>query len=486
MYTASFYDAAGALPHLCEAVLGGGEIGSRVGRVKEIRHVQIELKEPWKREIIHPLRRASLPAQIAETIWVLSGRNDIEWLSHYLPRAADFSDDGVTWRAGYGPRLRGREGVDPLLEVVRLLREDRATRRAVISLWDPAEDYADSKDVPCNNWLHFLSRDGKLDLHVATRSNDLIWGWSGINAFEWSALLEIVAGLVGADVGSVVYSISSLHIYDRHWGKAEAIAEASLWKWTEPEESPRFVAPTSIAGVDLLLRRWLLLEEKLRARADVADEVFDFPEPMLRSWLCAIGWWWTSEQRYLDELGNTRLKEALLLSPATVRKVPAEDARKAPSFEQWAGDLHAEKHAAYGDSWKKRGELFSILPNIARKVDRLGATDDHETALDTATDLLIYLIKYRRWIHNYAYEVDEVAHVREVLADLDEGSTRPSGDWKGTIRSLFEELLAAAEKGDARRRADLVGTLLQLAHNEARNEWWKAGNAKRAWKGYEA
>ena len=66
--------------------------------------------------------------------------------------------------------------------------------------------------------------------------------------------------------------------------------------------------------------------------------------------------------------------------------------------------LHAEKDRAYGGAWKKRGELVSIQPNIARKVDRLdtlsatGAGLTGETGLDTAVDLLIYVEKYRLFL----------------------------------------------------------------------------------------
>jgi hypothetical protein len=57
--------------------------------------------------------------------------------------------------------------------------------------------------------------------------------------------------------------------------------------------------------------------------------------------------------------------------------------------------MHREKDAAYRDAWKKRGEVLSILANIARKVDRLEyvlggalATRD-ESLLDTTVDLFV-------------------------------------------------------------------------------------------------
>jgi hypothetical protein len=66
--------------------------------------------------------------------------------------------------------------------------------------------------------------------------------------------------------------------------------------------------------------------------------------------------------------------------------------------------LHREKHAAYGNAWKRRGEIISILCNIARKVDRLqsslsGAPDMRgEARLDTVVDPLVYCLKYETFL----------------------------------------------------------------------------------------
>ena len=56
-----------------------------------------------------------------------------------------------------------------------------------------------------------------------------------------------------------------------------------------------------------------------------------------------------------------------------------------------------EKSTVYGISWRKRGEAFSIVPNIARKVDRLGAPGAGDTELDTRMDLVNYLALYVGW-----------------------------------------------------------------------------------------
>lgn len=60
--------------------------------------------------------------------------------------------------------------------------------------------------------------------------------------------------------------------------------------------------------------------------------------------------------------------------------------------------VHEEKSAVYGSSWCKRGELFSIIPNIARKVDRLGSPGAGDSELDTRMDLVAYLSLYTGWL----------------------------------------------------------------------------------------
>lgn len=66
--------------------------------------------------------------------------------------------------------------------------------------------------------------------------------------------------------------------------------------------------------------------------------------------------------------------------------------------------LHRHKDAAYGDAWRKRGEVIAIFANMARKYDRLTvAFNEHRPAAteplaDTVADLCVYAGKYLTWI----------------------------------------------------------------------------------------
>lgn len=189
----------------------------------------VRIARPTARIAIVRGRRLNPWVTLAEFPWLLAGRNDVEWLLPYLPRAADFSDDGKTWRAGYGPRLRSyRSTMDQLVGLVEVLERDPTTRQAVITIWDPWVDLGSkSKDLPCTNWMHFLQRDEDLQLTVGMRSNDLIWGFSGVNVTNFTLLQELVAELMGWHPSTYFHVAGSMHIYERHYQRLGAMAESA-------------------------------------------------------------------------------------------------------------------------------------------------------------------------------------------------------------------------------------------------------------------
>ena len=505
----TFDDVNEALPRLLQHLDGAQEVGSRAGRTREMTHVGITLTKPWQREILLPARKPNLAAQIAETVWVLAGNDDIGWLGNYLPRAKDFSDDGMTWRAGYGRRLRSwprRDGSDDTIDQIRWvfdhLRSSPSSRQAVASIWDPVVDTAPGKDIPCNDWLNFSSRLGYLDLHVALRSNDIIWGWSGINQFEWSTLLEVMAGLLGLKMGSLHFSTTSFHIYDRHWKKSADIQEHA-YRVTGLAASPRFEADLlpsrDIDGLDLALSHWLVLEKQIR-HGDMSEEAVDcFPEPMLRSWLRVLQWWWSGEREYLSRLENTRLERASHYSvqppvrqfkwsePEAFEPKPVLTWDTRSDFLEYAIETHNEKHEAYGDSWKRRGEMLGIMTNIARKIDRLGGSEtSDETSADTAMDLMIYLAKYKTWLGDYVLHEgtntsDTPAAANDLLIDVERKigpdlhlNLQATEDYLRDAFDLLEQKVDGKDPNRDRLVTDMLWEAYRLArhlYDEAQDEY---------------
>ena len=180
---------------------------------------------------------------MAETFWVLAGEDKIDPLMNFfLPRAKDFSDDGLTWHDAYGPRLYEYAQFQNVIGMFE--REGPNTRRAVMGIWDVRKDTllalnekgnSSVKAIPCNNFIYYWIRDNKLNMKVCQRSADLIWGTSNINLFEFTVLQEVMLNLVNNalrtntepdfELGYYHHSIVSFHVYNETIKQAENIVK---------------------------------------------------------------------------------------------------------------------------------------------------------------------------------------------------------------------------------------------------------------------
>lgn len=150
-------------------------------------------------------------------------------------------------------------------------------------------------------------------------------------------------------------------------------------------------------------------------------------------------------------------------------------------FVTYVARLHAEKHAVYGDSWKRRGEQVGILANIARKIDRLGVAGAGDTSADTAIDLLVYATMYRLWLTNELHEPpatqqfprndgpEAVAFLLRLMPTSTVGfSTTELIRYE---KQTFEQLLEIVDAGWPRHR--LVDGMIAAANPLARILWEK-------------
>ncbi|UQS95123.1 thymidylate synthase [Pseudanabaena phage Pam3] len=183
-------------------------------------------QKPDERVMLHPERDANPFFHLYEALWMLAGRNDLAPLKEYVARMADFSDDGGKTQPGaYGYRWRRHFKMDQIAWAVSRLQADPNDRRVVIQMWDantdiPAAD-AGGKDVPCNLMLLPAVREGRLDITVFCRSNDMIWGAYGANAVHFSFLQEYMARCLGLPVGRYFQIANNFHAYLATLDKAQ-------------------------------------------------------------------------------------------------------------------------------------------------------------------------------------------------------------------------------------------------------------------------
>jgi hypothetical protein len=171
------------------------------------------------------------------------------------------------------------------MAVIRLLKEDPDTRRAVLSMWD-AGDLAftgTGKDVPCNTHAYLQLREGALSITVCNRSNDAVWGCYGANAVQFSFLLQFLAAAVGARVGTYTQVSNSLHVYCED--KA-----GEVWSRCAAAPPPLYddYSPRTLYGVETvrpLVQSWEAFLEEARELTEPPSGVpgsYQYTEPWLR------------------------------------------------------------------------------------------------------------------------------------------------------------------------------------------------------------
>jgi thymidylate synthase len=219
---------------------------SRVGDVLVMpKPVMTEYEDPTNRVLFSPMRDANPFFHVMEALWMLAGHNDLPWLTRFNKRFSAYSDDGGQTQPGaYGYRWRNYFGHDQLMDVILELKTNPDSRRVVLTMWDGGsreswlspkfEDNADdgqanpipmnqpgdfyaaisgSADVPCNTHAYFDTIDGRLNMTVCCRSNDIIWGAYGANAVHFSFLLEFISAATGIPMGVYRQFSNNFHLY---------------------------------------------------------------------------------------------------------------------------------------------------------------------------------------------------------------------------------------------------------------------------------
>lgn len=176
--------------------------------------VCLELTNPLQRVMFDPVRKANPFFHVMEFIWMMAGDNSTNWISQFNTGFKNYAESNGLHHGAYGHRWRDHFGHDQILRAVDELRRDSESRRVVLGMWDPAYDQGRSvKDVPCNTHIYLELNDGKLDMMVCNRSNDLFWGMLGSNIVHMTLLQELIANAISAPVGTYYVVTKNLHVY---------------------------------------------------------------------------------------------------------------------------------------------------------------------------------------------------------------------------------------------------------------------------------
>ncbi len=169
---------------------------------REVLNLTIKIKKPEKDistpiEILNSFKKMVYPP--------LDEIEDIILSKNFSP----------VYRFVYGPRLFNFDKtIDQINNfIIPLLEENKDSRRAVVTLWDPKND-SDifNKSVPGLITLDFKLRKNRLNITAVIRSNDLFFGWPA-NVYQIYCLQEYVRKKLNCLPGSITIFSTSIHIY---------------------------------------------------------------------------------------------------------------------------------------------------------------------------------------------------------------------------------------------------------------------------------
>ena len=207
----NFENANEAYEYLQDRIL---QYGVPFGDTKALFNVGFYLNNPSDRVIKNTERKWS--ADYAEAEWqqYLSGDRDINKLGEIYGKVPAIwkrmANEHDLVNSNYGWQWM-RE--DQLSKVINILRDEKDTRQAAISIYDGKEMYMYEHDTPCTYAIQFTIIDGLLCMSVYMRSNDLWYGFCN-DQYQFSLLQELVASMLGIEVGWYYHHAHNMHLYN--------------------------------------------------------------------------------------------------------------------------------------------------------------------------------------------------------------------------------------------------------------------------------
>lgn len=247
---------------------------------KEIIAPQLILTNPKNCLITLTNRKLNYAYLIIEKFSYLSQISIPETLIAYNAKMKSYlNQETGNFDGAYGLRIAKNNQLE---HCYNLLKNDPDSRQAVITINDFTDRKA-SLDKPCTISLQFLVRDGKLDMIVNMRSNDLLWGLC-LDVPAFCFLQEVMAFWLGIEVGFYIHQPASFHYYKEF---EEKILSYQQETETNEEIIPEWNIPFENT-LDALMKFWAQEQaiRKTTAYDKTGYEVIDkYLERLFDYWL---------------------------------------------------------------------------------------------------------------------------------------------------------------------------------------------------------
>lgn len=220
-------------------ILNEGTIISPRGSLcKELKYVQFEITDLSQD---FPSRNFNLDYAKREFQWYLTADKFNLDICKYAKLWIKIIQNDNSINSNYGQYWFRNNGFKWVTECLTI---DPDSRQAYIPMLGAQHMFPSNKDVVCTKGIQFSITDDMLDMHVAMRSSDAVYGMAtDLLTFKW--LQEMVACDLNVDVGRLIFSADSLHIYEKHFDLVETVVNT-------PEVANKIIWPAITDVKDLL------------------------------------------------------------------------------------------------------------------------------------------------------------------------------------------------------------------------------------------
>ena len=193
-------------------------------------------------------KKLHLRSIIVELLWFLRGETNVAWLHENRVSIWDeWADEGGELGPVYGKQWRDWEGpggirVDQIAELIGRINRDPASRRQIVTAWNPAE-LERMALAPCHCLFQTHVANGRLSLQLYQRSADVFLGLP-FNIASYALLTHLLADQCGLEVGDFVWTGGDCHLYRNH------LDQARLQLARAPRPLPRLVLKRRAPAID--------------------------------------------------------------------------------------------------------------------------------------------------------------------------------------------------------------------------------------------
>ena len=170
-------------------------------------------------------KKAHLRSIIHELLWFLRGESNVRSLNAAGVSIWDeWADQDGNLGPVYGKQWRswpdGKGGsIDQISELITLLQKSPDSRRLIVCSWNVAE-IPKMALPPCHCLFQFYVAEGKLSCQLYQRSADIFLGVP-FNIASYALLTQMIAQVVGLQVGEFVHTLGDAHLYLNHVEQAK-------------------------------------------------------------------------------------------------------------------------------------------------------------------------------------------------------------------------------------------------------------------------